>query len=234
MKMWFERFFLAILVAIAGGTLMTNPWKLDWFQRSTLLLSIVSLSLFIGRTIEKKTQEEPKFESPKPPPSIAETIAIADTMPKEILETPTPPPPEKPVKRSRPSQPRQNTLPLPELVVDDFSVVDQKLFSRMKLKNFGAVGAEVKIKVSSELSGVPMRIVAELPESVYLPTGATKTIEFSPLGDTDIEEILSAKKVYEISMEARFSIHGDEHGYHYRGRFDPTRRQFNLREEKRW
>jgi hypothetical protein len=53
MKTWLERFLLTLLAAIAGATVLTNPWQLDGFQKTTLLVAVIAISLFAARTIER-------------------------------------------------------------------------------------------------------------------------------------------------------------------------------------
>lgn len=53
MNIWLERFALAVLAAFAVATILYNPWQLDRFQRATLIVALIALSLFAARTIER-------------------------------------------------------------------------------------------------------------------------------------------------------------------------------------
>jgi len=56
-NIWIERFVLALLVAVAGDTILTNPWRLDVVQKGALVVAVAAIALFFGRTIEReKTQ----------------------------------------------------------------------------------------------------------------------------------------------------------------------------------
>jgi hypothetical protein len=234
MNLWLEKFILALIVAIVGGTALTNPWKLDWIQRVAIIMAMISLSIFVVRTIHKSTLSNLRPDSQKP-------IAIKDSATISLTENrkaspaiPASSPRKKSANKLLSTPLVQASIPLPDLVVDDFSVMNQYLFSRMKIKNFGSVGAEIQIEVGAELGGSPMKLSAELPDSIYLPAGATKTVEFGPLSPDDATAVTSGNKKYEVSIRTRYSAGGIEHGYSYKGRFDTGRGNFNLIHEKRW
>jgi hypothetical protein len=63
MSVWLERFFLTLLVALLGATVLNNPWQLDRVQQSTLIVAIVALSVFTGRTVERLRQPAPSATS---------------------------------------------------------------------------------------------------------------------------------------------------------------------------
>jgi hypothetical protein len=104
----------------------------------------------------------------------------------------------------------------------------------MRLKNYGNATAEALLRVESLLAGAPMLITGERPEVVIIPPGATKTLDFHPLSPADAAAIAAGSKTFVIVVEATFRAGKKERGYRYRGRYDPSRGQFNLVEEKRW
>lgn len=54
MSFFLERFVLVILAGSVITVLLLNPLKLDWRQRASLLVCVVSLAYFVGRTLEKQ------------------------------------------------------------------------------------------------------------------------------------------------------------------------------------
>ena len=50
MPVFLERFVLPILVALAVGVCVFNPWKWDWNQRISLLLAVACLAYFFSYT----------------------------------------------------------------------------------------------------------------------------------------------------------------------------------------
>ena len=53
MGIWIERFVIVLLAAIAGATILTNPWKLDRIQQVSLIVACAAVALFLGRTFER-------------------------------------------------------------------------------------------------------------------------------------------------------------------------------------
>ena len=50
MPVFIERFVLPILAAIVMGGCVLNPWKWDWTQRISLILSMIFLAYFFAYT----------------------------------------------------------------------------------------------------------------------------------------------------------------------------------------
>ena len=50
MPVFIERFVLPILAAIVMGVCVLNPWKWDWNQRISLILSMIFLAYFFAYT----------------------------------------------------------------------------------------------------------------------------------------------------------------------------------------
>ena len=258
MSIWLERFVLTLLAALAGATVLTNPWHLDRFQQFTLIVAIVALSLFAARTIERArtssvgllvdsegvqatssaSNERPAVQPPNPPGN-APSHPSAGAEERRNLQTPSQvargivPTPQvetiSPAQRST-----QQPVPSPDLIVDDFIVLDTTLRARMKLKNYGNAGGEVQLRIESFLAGTPMLVTGERPDVVLIPAGSTKTLDFGPLSPEYATTITSGQKAFEIVVEAGFGAGYKEHGYRYRGMYDVSRGQFNLLEEKRW
>jgi hypothetical protein len=59
MSVWLERFVLTLLAALLGATVLNNPWQLDRVQQLTLIVAIIALSVFAGRTVERLRQAAP-------------------------------------------------------------------------------------------------------------------------------------------------------------------------------
>lgn len=219
MSIWLERFVLAFLAILGGATVLTNPWHLDRFQQVTLIVAITALSLFAARTIERaRTSSEGILVGNREVPT---TSSVSNDLP--VVRPANPP-------GSTPSQP----VTSPDLIVDDFVVLDSTLRARMKVKNYGNAGAEAQLRIESLLAGTPMLLTGERPDVVLIPSGSTKTLDFGPLSPEDAAAITSGRKAFEIVVEAGFGTGYKEHGYRYRGMYDVSRGQFNLLEEKRW
>lgn len=255
---WLERFVLTLLAALAGATVLTNPWHLDRFQQVTLIVAIIALSLFAARTIERtrtssagivvESQGVPAASSaskestavqsanqpgkaPAKPSTEAEGRPNSE-VPSQVARGTTPSTENETIPQTQRST--QQAVSSPDLLVDDFIVFDATLRARMKLKNYGNAGAEAKLRIESLLAGTPMLITGERPEVVLIPAGSTKTLDFGPLSPEDAAAITSGRKAFEIVVEAGFGAGYKEHGYRYRGIYDVSRGQFNLLEEKRW
>lgn len=218
-----------------------------------MIVAIVAMSLFAARTIERlragPTSTVNHSVAPPqvvPGPSSNSNVAELAAPPavqsggvgrreQEQASSPKTSQPT-PTKAVAPAVERRSEQPvaLPEIVVDDFVIRDASLQGRMRLRNFGSVGATVQIRVQSILNGNPMSLTGERPDSVLFPAGSTKSLDFGPLNPDDAVAITSGQKTWEVVVEVGFGANYVEHGYRYRGGFDVQRRQFNLLEEKRW
>ena len=252
MGIWLERFFLTLCAAVLGATVLTNPLGLDRLQQATLIVAIVAMSLFAARTIERLRSGPTSVVNNSGAPSqvvlapssgpnvsdLAPNVVPSDGLGKREQEQASAPQtaPPTPTTRVAPAVDRRSEQPgpLPEIVVDDFVIRDETLQGRMKLRNFGSVGATVQIRVQSSLNGNPMLLTGERPESVLFPAGSTKSLDFGPLSPDDAAAITSGQKTWEVIVDVGYGANYAEHGYGYRGGFDVQRRQFNLLEEKRW
>jgi hypothetical protein len=262
MNIWLERFVLVFLAAIAGATVLTNPWRLDRLQQATLIVAIAAIALFTGRTIERnranvgvdggldslpvasgpsKNDQRPTRKDPVAQPPSQE--ASNDNRRASGSSTPgiagargsAQPSHSTPAAGKR--EVAHDVLPspqLPDLVVDDFTVADQTLRARMRLKNFGNASAEATLKIDVVLGGSPLRLSGERPDVVFVPAQATKSIDFGPLSPGDADAVRAGRKQLEVIVEITYGIDGKQSGYRYRGRYSVDRGQFDLIDEKRW
>lgn len=250
MGTWLERFFLTLCAGVLGATVLTNPLNLDRLQQATLIVAIIAMSIFAARTIERLRNGPMSAMNSNSAPSQA-VLAPSSGSNVSDLATPNVVPSTGAGKREQeqasapqaaPPSPTKKTVDrrserpvaLPEIVVDDFVIGDATLKGRMRLRNFGSVGATVQIRVQSNLNGNPMLLTGERPESVLFPAGSTKTLDFGPLSPDDAAAITSGEKTWEVIVGVGYGANYVEHGYRYRGGFAVQRQQFNLLEEKRW
>jgi hypothetical protein len=68
MPVFLERFVLRILVALAVGVCVFNPWKWDWNQRISLFLGVVCLAYFFAYTSHRS-----KSQAGEQPPAATAT-----------------------------------------------------------------------------------------------------------------------------------------------------------------
>jgi hypothetical protein len=72
MSVFLERFLLTLLAAIAGATILTNPWRLDRVQQASLIVAIIALAVLAGRTIENSRSVPAGTEQAQVPRPFAE------------------------------------------------------------------------------------------------------------------------------------------------------------------
>ena len=72
MPVFLERFVLTVLAAIVMGVVVLNPFKLDWHQRISLLVAVVALAYFVGRTVYvTKPPQAPQVVAPTAAPHVS-------------------------------------------------------------------------------------------------------------------------------------------------------------------
>ncbi len=80
MRVWLERFVLAVCAAAFIGVVLLNTMKLDWTERITLALAIVFFSFFTAHWLHRQgrpqdeQQTAPTSVSPQEPPFAADVL----------------------------------------------------------------------------------------------------------------------------------------------------------------